>query len=81
MPSDLPAPATMAGAPPDGPPPGPAGSNGPSHGYNRGPHLENKAWDRVACARRMGNAPPWVRSWFQPIAHPYGPPTDLLRPP
>ncbi|KZV54384.1 phosphatidylserine synthase 2-like [Dorcoceras hygrometricum] len=49
------------------------------HGPSHGPRREYKGKECAACARRMGDAPPWVGSWFQPIAHPYGPPTDLLR--
>ncbi|KZV40412.1 hypothetical protein F511_43504 [Dorcoceras hygrometricum] len=37
------APDTMAGAPPDGPPPGPAGPNQTSLGPNHGPHGSNEA--------------------------------------
>ncbi|KZV30651.1 hypothetical protein F511_11168 [Dorcoceras hygrometricum] len=36
--SDLPAPATLAGAPPAGPPPGPDGPNQTSLGPNHAPH-------------------------------------------
>ncbi|KZV16634.1 hypothetical protein F511_44916 [Dorcoceras hygrometricum] len=38
---DLPAPATLVGDPPAGPPPGPSGAIGTNHGPNRAPHLMN----------------------------------------
>ncbi|KZV32150.1 hypothetical protein F511_29748 [Dorcoceras hygrometricum] len=40
---DLSAPSTLDGAPPVGPPPGPAGAIGTNHGPNRAPHLANDA--------------------------------------
>ncbi|KZU38134.1 hypothetical protein F511_45981 [Dorcoceras hygrometricum] len=42
------APATMAGAPPTGPPPGPSGPNQTSLGPNHGPHGSNEA-SQVRC--------------------------------
>ncbi|KZV28752.1 tRNA (guanine(37)-N1)-methyltransferase 2-like [Dorcoceras hygrometricum] len=45
MPLDLPAPATLAGAPPIGPPPGPADSIGTSHGPSHGPQRVYEGWE------------------------------------
>ncbi|KZV27781.1 hypothetical protein F511_37628 [Dorcoceras hygrometricum] len=78
-PSDLPAPATLAGALLVGPPPGLSGANGPSNGPNQGPRWENGGWNRAACARRQHGAPPLVGPCFQSMARHQGPPTDLPR--
>ncbi|KZV13952.1 hypothetical protein F511_44745 [Dorcoceras hygrometricum] len=51
------APATMVGAPPVGPPPGPAGPNQTSPGSNRGRTRENGSREGSATSR-LHDAPP-----------------------
>ncbi|KZV54748.1 hypothetical protein F511_04097 [Dorcoceras hygrometricum] len=69
---DLPAPATMAGALPAGPPPGPFGSNVTNHGPNQARRKEKNPYKEGA--RRCAEAhSAWCspsRRWFaQPLTH------------
>ncbi|KZV35731.1 hypothetical protein F511_14086 [Dorcoceras hygrometricum] len=59
---DLPAPATLAGAPPAGPPPGPAGPIGTNHGPNRAPHLTNDAPESGSPSTACDTVRPHVKS-------------------
>ncbi|KZV37507.1 hypothetical protein F511_43366 [Dorcoceras hygrometricum] len=56
------APATMARAPPAGPPPGPAGPNQTSLGLNHGPHSSNEASQERRMSRAARGCPSYYGS-------------------
>ncbi|KZV23765.1 hypothetical protein F511_30775 [Dorcoceras hygrometricum] len=69
---DLPAPATMAGALPAGPHPGPGGSNMTNHGPNQARTKENdphKLGARHCAGTRSVRCSPSIRWFARPLAH------------
>ncbi|KZV23882.1 hypothetical protein F511_20724 [Dorcoceras hygrometricum] len=59
---DLPASATLAGAPLTGPPPGPAGAIGTNHSPNHAPHLTNDAPESGSPPTTCDTVRPHVKS-------------------
>ncbi|KZV28592.1 hypothetical protein F511_13640 [Dorcoceras hygrometricum] len=78
---DLSAPATLAGAPPAGPPPGPVGAIGTNHGPNRSPHLTNDAPESSSPPTACDTVRPHVKSRSSHDLANLSPPMDHPEPP